>query len=33
MQFAWMSLFWVMVTDLYIRLVSMGVIPDLNTWN
>ena len=27
MQFAWLSLFWVMVTDLYMRLVSMGVIP------
>ena len=32
MQFAWLSLVWVMVTDLYIRLVSMGVIKDLNTW-
>ncbi len=32
MQFAWMSLVWVMVTDVYIRLVSMGVITDLNTW-
>jgi hypothetical protein len=32
MQFAWMSLIWVMVTDVYIRLVSMGVIKDLNTW-
>jgi hypothetical protein len=33
MQFAWLSLFWVMFTDLYVRLVSMGVITDLNTWN
>jgi hypothetical protein len=32
MQFAWVSLVFVMVTDLYIRLVSMGVIHDLNTW-
>jgi hypothetical protein len=32
MQFAWVSLIWVMVTDLYVRLVSMGVITDLNTW-
>jgi hypothetical protein len=32
MQFAWVSLIWVMVTDLYVRLVSMGVIKDLNTW-
>jgi hypothetical protein len=33
MQFAWASLVWVMVTDLYVRLVSMGKITDLNTWN
>jgi hypothetical protein len=33
MQFAWVSLVWVMVTDLYIRLVSMGHITDLNTWS
>jgi hypothetical protein len=32
MQFAWASLLWVMITDLYVRLVSMGVIKDLNTW-
>ena len=32
MQFAWMSLIWVMLTDVYIRLVSHGVIKDLNTW-
>jgi hypothetical protein len=31
-EFAWLSLVWVMVTDLYIRLLSMGVITDLNTW-
>lgn len=32
MEFAWMSLFWVGFTDVYIRLVAMGIIPDLNTW-
>ena len=32
MQFAWASLLWVMLTDVYVRLVSMGVIKDLNTW-
>lgn len=32
MAFAWFSLFWVMLTDVYVRLVSMGVITDLNTW-
>jgi len=32
MLFAWMSLFWVGFTDLYVRLVSMGVITDYNTW-
>jgi hypothetical protein len=32
MQFAWASLLWVMFSDLYVRLVSMGVIHDLNTW-
>jgi hypothetical protein len=32
MQFAWASLLWVMITDVYVRLVSMGVIKDLNTW-
>jgi hypothetical protein len=33
MYFAWFSLFWVGLTDAYVRLVSMGVISDLNTWN
>ena len=33
MQFAWASLLWVMISDVYIRLVSMGVINDLNTWD
>lgn len=32
MLFAWMSLFWVGWTDLYVRLVSMGVLHDFNTW-
>jgi len=30
--FAWLSLVFVGVTDLYVRLVSMGIITDLNTW-
>lgn len=32
MNFAWMSLLWVAFTDVYVRLVSMGVIRDFNTW-
>jgi hypothetical protein len=32
MQFAWASLVWVMVADLYVRLCASGVIHDLNTW-
>jgi hypothetical protein len=32
MQFAWVSLGWVCFTDFYIRMVSMGVFTDLNTW-
>lgn len=32
MLFAWLSLYWILFTDVYIRLVSMGVIPDVNTW-
>ena len=32
MQFAWASLLWVMVTDVYIRLLSHGWIHDFNTW-
>jgi hypothetical protein len=32
MQFAWASLLWVMVADVYVRLVSHGVIHDFNTW-
>lgn len=33
MAAAWVSLFWVSFTDVYVRMVSMGVITDLNTWN
>jgi len=32
MLWAWVSMIWVGITDLYIRLVSMGFIHDLNTW-
>ena len=32
MLFAWMSLFWVAFTDVYIALLSKGVIQDLSTW-
>lgn len=31
-QFAWASLVWIAFTDVYIRLVANGNIPDLNTW-
>jgi hypothetical protein len=33
MSFAWSSLIWIALTDLYIRLMSMGVLPDVNTWS
>jgi hypothetical protein len=29
MEYAWVSLIWVALTDLYVRLLSMGVIQDL----
>jgi hypothetical protein len=29
MEYAWVSLIWVALTDLYVRLLSMGVISDL----
>jgi hypothetical protein len=29
MQWAWISLFWVGFTDLYVRLVAMGIVTDL----
>lgn len=32
-NFAWASLCWVGFTDVYVRLVSMGIITDYNTWN
>jgi len=32
MLVAWMSLFWVAFSDVYVRLVSMGLLHDLNTW-
>jgi len=32
MEFAWMSLFWVGFSDLYVRLVSMGILHDFSTW-
>jgi hypothetical protein len=32
MAFAWLSLVWVAFTDLYIYLLSIGTIRDLNTW-
>jgi len=32
MPFAWCSLVWVALTDLYIYLVSSGTIRDINTW-
>jgi hypothetical protein len=33
MLWAWVSMIWIGLTDVYIRLVSMGVIQDLNTWD
>ena len=30
--FAWLSLVWVGLSDVYVRLVSMGIINDYNTW-
>jgi hypothetical protein len=32
MLFAWVSLFWVGFSDVYVTLVARGVITDLNTW-
>ena len=32
MLWAWVSMIWVGLTDLYVRLVSMGIIHDFNTW-
>ncbi|MEQ1566986.1 MAG: succinate dehydrogenase [Myxococcota bacterium] len=33
MQFAWSSLLWIAFSDMYIRAVSMGYLPDINTWS
>ena len=33
MNFAWLSLFWFAFADLYVRLLAMGIIPDINTWH
>lgn len=33
MLFAWSSLLWIAFADIYIRLVSMGIVPDINTWH
>lgn len=33
MRFAWLSLFWVAFTDVYVVLVSSGTVRDLNTWS
>lgn len=32
MLFAWVSMIWVAWTGIYVRLVSMGIIHDYNTW-
>lgn len=32
MLFAWVSLFWVGFSDIYVRLVSMGIVHDYSTW-
>ena len=32
MRYAWLSLVWVVWTDLYIYLVATGTIRDLHTW-
>jgi len=29
MRWAWLSLFWVAFTDLYVRLCSMGILHDV----
>ena len=33
MLWAWVSMIWVAITDLYIMLVSKGVLTDWNTWS
>jgi hypothetical protein len=31
-MWAWVSMIFVGLTDLYVRLVANGAIPDINTW-
>ena len=31
-MFAWASLAWVVITDVYIYLVARGIVRDVNTW-
>lgn len=33
MLFAWLSMIWVGFSDFYVRMCSMGVFHDFNTWN
>jgi hypothetical protein len=33
MMWAWISMIWVGFTDFYVRMVSMGVFTDFNTWD
>lgn len=33
MPFAWSSLIWIAGVDIFIRLLAMGFIPDINTWS
>ncbi len=30
--FAWLSLVWIMIADIYVRMVSMGLVQDPSTW-
>jgi hypothetical protein len=32
MLWAWISMIWVGLSDVYVRLCSMGIIHDFNTW-
>ena len=32
MLFAWTSLYWFLCTEVYVRLLSHGLISDINTW-
>ena len=33
MMWAWISMIWVALADVYVRLVAMGIIHDWNTWD